>query len=133
MDGLLDDGGESDELEEDDDDELELEEEEDDELEEEEEDEDEDEGYSLELLSLDVGMINAERVAAAVGGTALRQREALARLGVSGRRPDLALAHDDPARYLTLLSTAASDAEALAPDGWGGFWWVVTPAGERVA
>ena len=55
----------------------------------------------------------------------LRQREALHRVGVSGRTPDHATARTDPAGYLAALAVASHAAVLLAPGGFGDFWWVV--------
>ena len=55
----------------------------------------------------------------------LRQREALRRVGVSGRTPDHASARTDPAGYLAALAEASHSATLLAPGGFGDFWWVV--------
>jgi hypothetical protein len=60
----------------------------------------------------------------------LPQREALARLGVSGARPDLGLATSDPEWYVRALSRAGEAAELTDVAGLGGFWWVVTAVGE---
>lgn len=61
--------------------------------------------------------------------TRTTQREALGLLGVSGRRPDLALASTDPARYLALLQSAGEAAELRDAGGLGGFGWVLTAVG----
>ena len=49
-------------------------------------------------------------------------------LGVSGSRPSLELAHTEPLRYLSELSSAGEAAELLDPSGLGGFSWVWTAA-----
>jgi SAM-dependent MidA family methyltransferase len=54
----------------------------------------------------------------------LRQREALARLGVSGVRPALAMASTDPAGYVEALARAGAAAELRDPQGLGGHWWL---------
>ncbi|MFP5347929.1 MAG: SAM-dependent methyltransferase [Actinomycetes bacterium] len=59
----------------------------------------------------------------------LRQREALVALGLSGRRPDQALARSDPARYLARLAAAGEAAELEDASGLGGFGWVVHAVG----
>lgn len=56
----------------------------------------------------------------------LRQREALQRVGVSGRTPDHASARSEPARYLAALAEASHAATLLAPGSFGDFWWVVS-------
>jgi SAM-dependent MidA family methyltransferase len=71
-----------------------------------------------------------DSVAAAVGGQLISQRDALKRLGVSGRRPPLELAQTDPMRYLSELSSAGEAAELLDPSGLGAFGWVWTAADE---
>jgi hypothetical protein len=68
----------------------------------------------------------SDALADAVGGTLVRQREALRDLGVDGARPPLALASSDPAAYLAGLAAASQAAELTARHGLGDFWWVVT-------
>ncbi|WEH40425.1 SAM-dependent methyltransferase [Streptomyces sp. AM 2-1-1] len=61
------------------------------------------------------------------GGAApelLDQRTALARLGVTGGRPPLALASTDPAGYLRALAAAGEAAELTARGGLGDFGWL---------
>jgi SAM-dependent MidA family methyltransferase len=53
------------------------------------------------------------------------QRDALRALGVSGARPDLALARSEPAAYLAALAGASTAAALTDPAGLGGFWWVL--------
>ncbi|MGF1429661.1 SAM-dependent methyltransferase [Kitasatospora sp. LaBMicrA B282] len=53
------------------------------------------------------------------------QRAALHALGVSGARPPLQLASDDPAGYLRALAAAGEAAELTASGGLGGFGWLV--------
>jgi SAM-dependent MidA family methyltransferase len=53
------------------------------------------------------------------------QREMLRDLGVSGRIPDVAQAHTDPAAYVDALAWASHAATLLAPGGYGGFFWAV--------
>jgi SAM-dependent MidA family methyltransferase len=65
----------------------------------------------------------------ALGGTLLRQRDALRALGVSGARPPLALASTDPAAYVRALAAAGAAAELTDPAGLGGHFWVVEPIG----
>jgi SAM-dependent MidA family methyltransferase len=67
-----------------------------------------------------------DSTAAAVDGCIERQRDALARLGVSGERPPLELATTNPAEYVRLLSRASEATELRARGGWGDFWWIVT-------
>ncbi len=73
--------------------------------------------------------VAVDAVAAQVDATVVRQREALHALGVSGTRPDLALARRDPAGYLWALSRATEAAELTAEGGLGDFSWVVTATG----
>lgn len=63
----------------------------------------------------------------------LTQRAALHALGVTGRRPPLALAAEDPAGYLRALSTAGAAAELTDPAGLGGFGWLMEPVGGECA
>lgn len=76
--------------------------------------------------------VAVDAVVARVGGSVLRQREALRRLGVSGARPDLALATSEPAAYVAALSSATEAAELTAEGGLGDFHWVVTTVGDVV-
>lgn len=62
--------------------------------------------------------------AAAGGGTLDTQRDALTALGVTGRRPPLALASSDPAAYVRALAAASSAAELTDPAGLGAFMWL---------
>ncbi|MGH1563833.1 SAM-dependent methyltransferase [Mumia sp. DW29H23] len=73
--------------------------------------------------------VAVDAVADAVGGTVLRQREALRDLGVDGTRPPLALASSDPRAYLAALAAASEAAELTASGGLGDFWWVVSEIG----
>jgi SAM-dependent MidA family methyltransferase len=59
----------------------------------------------------------------------LSQRDALRSLGVSGRRPPLALASTDPSAYVRGLSRASAAAELTDPGGLGGHWWLLHPVG----
>ncbi|MCP2326284.1 SAM-dependent MidA family methyltransferase [Hamadaea flava] len=69
--------------------------------------------------------ITAHVAVDALGVPVLRQREALATLGVDGARPPLDLATADPAGYLRALSGASQAAELLAEGGLGDHWWAV--------
>jgi SAM-dependent MidA family methyltransferase len=60
------------------------------------------------------------------GGTLTTQREALRALGVSGTRPPLALAGQDPAGYVRALAAAGEAAELTARGGLGDFLWLTT-------
>lgn len=66
-----------------------------------------------------------------LGGHIISQRDALRSLGVSGRRPPLELAQEDPVRYLSELSSAGEAAELLDPSGLGAFGWVWTAVGDE--
>lgn len=67
-----------------------------------------------------------DSVADRVGGVVRRQRDVLRDLGVTGARPDLALATTDPVAYVAELSGASEAAELTAVGGLGDFWWVET-------
>jgi SAM-dependent MidA family methyltransferase len=57
------------------------------------------------------------------------QRAALRGLGLTARRPSLALAAADPERYARALSQASVDAELVEAGGLGGFGWLVQAVG----
>ncbi len=61
--------------------------------------------------------------------TVLRQRDALRKLGVSGARPPLSLASEDPAAYVRALAAASDATELTDPAGLGGHYWIVEPIG----
>ncbi len=67
-----------------------------------------------------------DSAAAAAGQDHLlvRQREALARIGLDGARPPLALASTDPVGYVRALAAASEIAELTAPAGLGAHWWL---------
>jgi SAM-dependent MidA family methyltransferase len=67
-----------------------------------------------------------DAVADRVGGVVRRQRDVLHDLGVTGTRPDVALAGTDPMAYVAALSLAGEAAELTATGGLGDFWWVQT-------
>jgi SAM-dependent MidA family methyltransferase len=69
--------------------------------------------------------VAVDAVAAATGARLLRQRDALARLGVDGARPPVDLARSDPAAYVRALSRAGEAGELVARGGLGDFWWIV--------
>ena len=73
--------------------------------------------------------VAVDSVAGRTDARLLRQADALRALGVSGRRPDLALAGSDPAGYVASLSRAGEAAELTEETGLGGFWWMVSAAG----
>jgi SAM-dependent MidA family methyltransferase len=74
--------------------------------------------------------VAVDAVAARSDGTVLRQREALRALGLSGARPELALATEDPPGYVRALSRAGEAAELTDEAGLGGFSWVLTRRGD---
>jgi SAM-dependent MidA family methyltransferase len=74
--------------------------------------------------------IAVDAVAARVDGTALRQHDALTRLGLQARRPAPERAQTDPVGYLRDLAAVGEVAELVDPAGLGGFWWVVSRVGE---
>ncbi|HEY8456467.1 MAG TPA: SAM-dependent methyltransferase [Actinopolymorphaceae bacterium] len=84
-------------------------------------------------LTADVAIdaVAASGDTAATGGAVLRQRDALAALGLTGLdegqivRPDLSLARSNPRAYLTALSRAGEAAELTDPRALGGYWWIV--------
>jgi len=59
----------------------------------------------------------------------VRQADALAALGLSGRRPPIEAARADPAGYLRALADASTAAELIAPDGLGAHFWLLQPVG----
>ncbi|MBB2912554.1 SAM-dependent MidA family methyltransferase [Streptosporangium becharense] len=75
-------------------------------------------------VALDACADAGERVGAVT--TALTtQREALRALGVTGGRPPVERARDDPRGYLQALARASEEAELIAAEGFGGFGWLV--------
>lgn len=72
-----------------------------------------------------------DSLAARVGGTLATQRDLLATLGISGRRPPLALAATDPAAYVRALASATQAAELTEVPGLGEFHWLLTPRRQR--
>jgi SAM-dependent MidA family methyltransferase len=71
----------------------------------------------------------AEALAPGVETVLTTQREYLRGLGVSGARPDLALASSDPLGYLRGLSRASAAAELTDPEGLGSFGWLLAFSG----
>ena len=65
-----------------------------------------------------------DAVAAATGGVVVRQREALAALGITAALPP-----GDSPSYGELLQRASQARELLDPEGLGGFGWVLNPVG----
>jgi SAM-dependent MidA family methyltransferase len=57
------------------------------------------------------------------------QRAALKALGVTGGRPDIALASSDPHAYLRALGGAGEEAELIARGGLGDFGWLLQGVG----
>ncbi|WP_067138550.1 SAM-dependent methyltransferase [Microtetraspora malaysiensis] len=74
-------------------------------------------------VALDACAAAGER-AGARATTLTTQRAALRRLGVTGARPPLALAHTDPLDYLRALRRASEEAELIDPAGLGRFGWL---------
>lgn len=70
--------------------------------------------------------VAVDSVADTVGGRLIRQRDALAQLGLDGRRPPIDLAHSDPAAYVRALAATGDVGELVARGGLGDFWWIVT-------
>ncbi len=54
-----------------------------------------------------------------------RQRDLLRSLGLTGARPDHALAGTDPLGYLRALERAGAEAELARRGGFGDFWWAL--------
>lgn len=77
--------------------------------------------------------ITAHVAVDSLGGALLGQREALHRLGATGRRPPRELAGSDPRAYLQAMTQAGEEGELLDPRGLGGFTWVVHPVGVSAA
>lgn len=75
--------------------------------------------------------VAVDSLVAAGGGRALRQREALGQLGVTGDRPPIALAHSGPAAYVRALSLSGEAGELLARGGLGDFWWIIADTAGR--
>ncbi len=70
--------------------------------------------------------VAVDSVAAAVGAELVSQHDALTKLGLNGRRPEIELAHSDPAAYLAALARSGEVGELLATGGLGDFWWIIT-------
>jgi hypothetical protein len=73
--------------------------------------------------------VAVDAVADRVGAAVRRQRDVLHDLGVSGARPALDLAADDPSAYLRALASATEATELTAVGGLGDFWWVLAATG----
>ncbi len=71
----------------------------------------------------------AGRAAGAAATVLTTQRQALRALGVTGRRPPLAQAGNDPWGYARALCRASEEAELIDPDGLGAFGWLVQAVG----
>ena len=72
----------------------------------------------------------AAGVAAGATATVIcAQRAALRALGVDAARPTRELAMSDPGAYVRALQRSSDAAELTAPDGLGGFGWVVQAVG----
>ena len=70
--------------------------------------------------------VAVDALAHRVGGTLHRQRQVLREHGVTGSRPDAALARTEPGAYAAALATATRAAGLTAEGGLGDFWWVVS-------
>jgi SAM-dependent MidA family methyltransferase len=73
--------------------------------------------------------VAVDSVAAAVGGTVISQASALRSLGVSGSRPPVSLAAQDPTAYVGALAEASRATDLTASGGLGDFYWVVSGRG----
>lgn len=71
----------------------------------------------------------AGRVACATATVLTTQRQALRAFGVTGRRPALAQAENDPLGYTRALSQASEEAELIDPHGLGAFGWLMQAVG----
>ena len=70
--------------------------------------------------------IDSAAAAVRADHTAIKsQRDMLRSLGVSGARPDLALATTDPAAYTAALQTCSAEAELIASGGLGALTWLM--------
>src|SRR5215475_10019286 len=67
----------------------------------------------------------AGQAAGATATVLTTQRRALCALGVTGRRPPLAQAGDDPLGYVRALCRASEEAELIDAHGLGAFGWLV--------
>lgn len=63
------------------------------------------------------------------GDRLMTQRDVIHRLGITGRRPPIALASSDPSAYLRELSAAGEAAELTDPHGLGAHWWLLHETG----
>ena len=73
--------------------------------------------------------VAVDSVAAVTGSVVLRQRDALAALGVSSARPPLSMAAREPRAYAQALARATEAADLTAVGGLGDFYWVVSGVG----
>ncbi|WP_101790579.1 SAM-dependent methyltransferase [Nonomuraea indica] len=74
-------------------------------------------------VALDACAEAGER-AGAISTTLSTQRAALRALGLTGSRPPLELARQDPHGYLRALARASQEGELIDPNGLGGFGWL---------
>ncbi|MCW2901370.1 MAG: hypothetical protein JWO67_3635 [Streptosporangiaceae bacterium] len=79
-------------------------------------------------VALDACAASGEK-AGATATLLTTQRTALRSLGVTGSRPPLELARQDPQAYVAALCAAGEDAELIDPNGLGGFGWLVQAVG----
>lgn len=75
--------------------------------------------------------VAVDAVAAATGGTVVRQREALSLLGLATGRPPLSLARSSPREYAEALATTTRATDLTAEGGLGDFYWVVSGGSEE--
>jgi SAM-dependent MidA family methyltransferase len=73
--------------------------------------------------------VPAGRAVGATSTVLTTQRQALRALGVTGRRPPLAQAGNDPLGYARALSQASKEAELIDVGGLGAFGWLVQAVG----
>jgi SAM-dependent MidA family methyltransferase len=62
----------------------------------------------------------------------VRQADALRALGVTGQRPLITLAHQDPGAYIRALADASVAAELTDETGLGGHYWLWQPVGVQL-
>ena len=74
-------------------------------------------------------VMTAGRAAYATATVLTTQRQALRALGVTGGRPPLAQAGNDPLGYARALSQASGEAELIDAQGLGAFGWLVQAVG----
>ena len=70
--------------------------------------------------------VAVDALAERVGGELVEQRAFLGALGVSGRRPPMELASEDPLGYVRALARSSEAAELVGSPGLGDFRWLLT-------